>query len=84
MGTSMSADDFIEDLKKMLHKWGWPTWKINQDFPKVISAFVKVGIVRMTDQGFELTDLVGNDEAWNKAWDLLGKDGVTQLGESAS
>ncbi len=84
LGKAMATDDFIEDLKKMLREWEWPAWKINQDFPKVISAFVSVGILRLTDTGFQLTPKVGEDAAWDAAWDILGKDGVTQLGEQAS
>ena len=80
----MPEDDFIEDLKKMLREWEWPAWKINEDFPKVIAAFVKVGILRMDGQGFHMTALVGDDAAWDQAWDILGKDGITQLGEQAS
>lgn len=80
----MPIGEFVEDIKKMLREWEWPPWKINEEFPKILAAFVEVGILRSNDQGFELTGRVADDMAWQRAWDLLEKGGVTELGGSAS
>ncbi len=68
----------------MLREWEWPNWRIEQDIPRLIWVFVQVGILQMTDQGVLLPGRVADNDAWDQAWVLLGRDGVTQLGEHAS
>lgn len=80
----MPAGNFVDDIKNMLREWNWPEWRIQRDCPKIVQAFVEVGILRVTTQGTEVTPLVADNDAWDKAWKIVERDGLTSLGEQAS
>ena len=72
----MSANPFVFELKDMLQKWGWPAWLIEEKWPRIIDTLVGVGILRTTEEGFELTPFVEDDEVWETAWKALEKEGI--------
>ena len=72
----MTANEFVLELRGMLQKWGWPDWLVKEKWPRIIDTLVGVGILQTTDDGFELTPLVQDDEVWDTAWKALEKEGI--------
>ena len=72
----MTANEFVLELKDMLQKWGWPEWLIKEKWPRIVDVLVGVGILKTTEDGFELTLRVQDDAVWETAWDALKKEGI--------
>jgi len=73
----MAANDFALWIREKLKEWHWPPWLVEEKWPRILDALVGVGILTTTDEGFEMTDLVNDDEAWDVVWSTLEKEGVT-------
>ena len=70
------SDDFIEDLRGMLHAWGYPEWQVQEILPRVVKVFEGVGILMRVNDAYLVTELVEDDRAWDRAWELLEKEGI--------
>ena len=70
------GDDFIEDLRGMLHTWGYPEWQVQGILPRVVKVFEGVGILVRVDEAYLVTELVEDERAWDRAWELLEKEGI--------
>ena len=65
-------DDMIESLRDLLRSWGWTEAAIDARIPQILRACVDVGIlVRVKDDGFEITDLLHDEGAWDALQRLL-------------
>lgn len=60
----------------MMHGWGWSDWQIRQALPRVLRVFVGVGLLQEVGGAFLPTSLIESDEAWDKAWEILEKEGI--------
>lgn len=72
----MAANDFALWVKDKLKEWNWPLWLVEEKWPRILDALVGAGILTTTDEGFEMTDLVNDDKAWDVVWGALEKEGV--------
>lgn len=72
----MSGNEFAVELRGLLKKWNLPDWQINEYWPRILDVFVGVGILKPTDQGFDLTPRAADDAAWEAAWAALEKEGI--------
>ncbi len=71
------ADEMIESLRDLLRSWGWTEVRIDSSLPEILQACVEVGIlVRVKDDGFEITDLLHDEGAWDRLQRLLRERGV--------
>ena len=70
------SDDFIEDLRGMLHTFGYLPWQVQEILPHIVKAFEGVGILTRQDDVYFVTELVEDDAAWERAWELLEKEGI--------
>ena len=62
----------IESLRELLRSWGWTEPMIDARLPQILQACVDVGIlVRVKDDGFEITDLLHDEGAWDALQRLL-------------
>ena len=65
-------DEMIESLRDLLRAWGWTEAAIDARLPQILQACVDVGIlVRVRDDGFEVTDLLYDEGAWSRLQRLL-------------
>ena len=65
-------DEMIEGLRDLLRSWGWTEAAIAGRLPQILRACVDVGIlVRVKDDGFEVTDLLHDEGAWDRLQRLL-------------
>ncbi len=70
------SENFIEDLHEMLHKWGYPPWQVQEILPHIVKVFEGVGILARVDDVYFVTELVEDETAWERAWQLLEKGGI--------
>ena len=67
----------IEGLRDLLRSWGWTEAMIDARLPQILKACVDVGIlIPVKDDGFEITDLLHDEDAWNRLQRLLREQGV--------
>ncbi len=65
-------DEMIESLRDLLRSWGWTEDRIDTRLPQILRACVDVGIlVPVKDDGFEATDLLHDEGAWDRLQHLL-------------
>ncbi len=65
-------DEMIESLRDLLRSWGWTEATIDASLPQILQACVDVGIlVPVKDDGFEATDLLRDEGAWDRLQHLL-------------
>ena len=65
-------DEMIESLRDFLRSWGWTEATIDVRLPQILQACVDVGIlVRVRDDGFEITNLLHDEGAWDALQRLL-------------
>ncbi len=70
-------DEMIESLRDLLRSWGWTEARIDSSLPGILRAFVDIGIlVPVKDDGFEITDLLHDEGAWDRLQRLLRERGV--------
>ena len=70
-------DEMIESLRDLLRSWGWTEAMIDSRLPQILQACVDVGIlIRVKDDGFEITDLLHDEGAWDALERLLRERGV--------
>ena len=67
--------EFEAALRDLMASWGWPPEQIEYALPVCIRACVGVGILQPVGDGYELTPLVQDDDAWERVWALLRKEG---------
>ena len=73
-------DDMIESLRNLMRSWGWTEGRIDMNLPLVLQACVDAGIlVRIADDGFETTDLLHDEAAWQRLQILLRERNVGGL-----
>ena len=65
-------DEMIEGLRDLLRSWGWTEATIDARLPQILQACVDVGIlVPLKDDGFEPSDLLLDEGAWDALERLL-------------
>ena len=65
-------DEMIESLRDLLRSWGWTEAQIDSRLPQILLACIDVGIhVPVKDDGFEATDLLNDEGAWDTLQRLL-------------
>jgi hypothetical protein len=75
--------NFLETLRGIMRGWGWTPEDVEGTLPKVIDIFVRVGILRRNpDGGYEVTEHVEDEDAWNAAWAFAEKEGIGRPGAS--
>ena len=73
-------DEMIESLRNLMRSWGWTESRIDAKLPVVLAACVDVGIlVRIGDDGFETTDLLHDEAAWQRLQILLRERNIGGL-----
>ena len=70
------SDDFVAALRDIMRSWRWPEPRIEQNLPKVIEICVKVGILVPRGDGFIVTELSQDDDAWERVWELFETEGI--------
>jgi hypothetical protein len=68
--------EFVEMLRKLMRAWHWSEAQIDEGLPKVIEACRQVGIVAWQNGKLVGTDLIEDDEAWDRVWAELAKEGI--------
>ena len=68
--------EFVEMLHKLMRDWHWSETQINEALPKVIEACSRVGVVAWQNGELVGTDLMDDDEAWDRVWTALDKEGI--------
>jgi len=68
--------EFVETLRKLMREWHWSESQIDESLPKVLEACRRVGVVVWRNGELVGTELIEDDEAWDRVWKELEKEGI--------
>ena len=70
-------DGMIEDIRNLMRSWGWTETMIDRNLPRLVQACIEIGIlVPIEGDGFEITDLLDDEGAWDRLQRLLQDRGI--------
>lgn len=68
--------EFVEKLRELMRQWHYPEPRIEEILPKFLEVCLEVGIVAWRDGELVGTDLIDDEEAWDRIWAELERKGI--------